>query len=60
MPQLILKSTTTRVDEKLDIPKEAEIIYVKQVNLTTLTIFYTISRPTLEEIGKMKHPFGRG
>lgn len=59
MSQLILKSTTTRVDEKLDIPKEAKIIYVKYVNPTTLMIFYTISRPTLDELGKMKFPFGR-
>ena len=60
MPELILKSTTTCVDKKLDIPKEAKIIYIKQVNPTTLRIFYTISQPTLDELGKMQYPFGRG
>lgn len=60
MLQSILKSTTTRLGEKMDISKEAEIFYVKYVNPTTLTIFYVISRPTLDELGKIKFPFGRG
>jgi len=60
MPETTLHSKVVHIGEIMDFPKDAKIFFIQYINRTTLQIFYTTSKPTIDELVKTPYPYGRG
>ena len=60
MPEITLYSKEIHTEEVLDLPNDAKIFHIEYIDDKTLLVFYTVSKLTMDELGKTPYPFGRG